>query len=147
MLWNGSIVTLYIFTRYFNTFTYLIDWPFLFWAYWSCITFNYFNLLIKPKLYVKLIMLIVSYDFIIAIVFVIIFIFILQAEIIFKLRMLEDSQFINGSVTDMQLFSCCYNPLFRKGTKAHVRINLFIVCVFSKIQWNLPFPIFFRGNE
>uniref|UniRef100_A0A224XG50 Putative vacuolar protein n=1 Tax=Panstrongylus lignarius TaxID=156445 RepID=A0A224XG50_9HEMI len=45
---------------------------------------------------------------------------IFHSEVIFKLRMSGSHQVITGSLGDLQLFSCCYNPSRRQQTKVPV---------------------------
>ncbi|KAF6206535.1 hypothetical protein GE061_017769 [Apolygus lucorum] len=45
---------------------------------------------------------------------------ILHAEIEVKGRFQDEKQFISGSILDLQLFSCCFNPIKRKKTKVPV---------------------------
>uniref|UniRef100_A0A146KJR5 Vacuolar protein sorting-associated protein 13A n=1 Tax=Lygus hesperus TaxID=30085 RepID=A0A146KJR5_LYGHE len=45
---------------------------------------------------------------------------ILHAEIEIKGRFQDEKQFVSGSILDLQLFSCCFNPIKRKKTKVPV---------------------------
>lgn len=37
-----------------------------------------------------------------------------------KIRMAGKHQVINGSISDIQLYTCCYDPAKRADTKSHV---------------------------
>jgi hypothetical protein len=50
-----------------------------------------------------------------------------QNEITFKLRITDNHQVMNGSIEDLQLYSCCFNPERRKETMAQVRWQLFLI--------------------
>ncbi|XP_069674534.1 intermembrane lipid transfer protein Vps13 isoform X2 [Periplaneta americana] len=45
---------------------------------------------------------------------------ILNNEITFKLRMTDSHKVMNGSLKDLQLYSCCFNPAKRKETMAQI---------------------------